>query len=548
MYVKIFAKKDNSILQYYPNYNFGRDAFIGIHSQYYRNDNNDVTTEKQVSRALIQFDIEKYRDLILSNSASLTANLVLFDNSFYREHKNAEPFIINIFPISQSWNEGVGHEATDADIPSAFVQKIGVQQASSWNYRDKNYNTWENNISGSTTSSTGGSWYYDMGISAQVYGFENTVVNVKDIVLKWANGEIDNNGFIIKLHDDYEASYTVFSTTGTPTGSTTITVVESVKDSTPSQGKIRIYDNTRSVYDTYSYTAWSNSTFYLTSPTTEEYFIEDTIEVEPNALTNVQYFKSYFSRHTHTIYHPFIEIIYDDNVCDDRGKFIKGIPQNVYFYNFFNERLVDLDGENGFPGTVSICGSTGNSIFTGLVPYRVKQGIYGVTFTYTGNELEITDNWQVSSTSSATAYLPSTAQFDINVVNSYGRDSYYEKETEIHRISIDNIQEYYLQGSIVMLKVNFFNKSFGTRTLTAYSGGLVPSLDIKKDAYIMIVEYSTGYVALPLTKLSYDRRGNYVIINTDIFPINKRYIPIILYYDNGVLKKKVLTEQSFQVK
>jgi hypothetical protein len=478
MNIRIFPNKTNTISQKYPDYNYGRDAQLTVSSVYYKSHINDAYTNKYINRALIEFDFTDVASTILSNSASITASLVLFDNTEFRSHKNNEPFIIEAYAISQSWTEGIGYEDMYLENMNPSLL-INADKTSSWNFRDIYNNDWGSGPSGSTTSTTGGCWYEAISTSVSAYNFEHNIFDIKDMLLYWLNGEIDNNGVIIKLSDFYETSNSNYSVTG------------------------------------------------------------------------INYHKQYFSRHTHTIFSPYIEIIYDDAIQDDRNSFYRGRTQNILMYNFCDEKLENIDGTNCFPGTVSIYNSqtstTSSLVASGLSASWLKTGIYKLEYNYSGTSSTLYDHWIVDPTASATGYIVDSITGIINVYSNRLLSSNYHDSNIIWNISFENIEESYLHGSIVNLRVKFYNKFFGKQTLTGFSDSQVSMLKVMKDAYIQIIEYQTGYVALPKTKLNYDEYGNWVTFDTAYFPIQKRYIPILYYYDNSEMVRKVYKQFSFMV-
>ncbi len=162
------------------------------------------------SRILIQFsndDIQKVINKIGSNN--FTASLQLFST----EHKNlAAEQLIEVFPISQSWNEGTGRYS---NLPLS-------SNGSSWLYRDNSINKIEwstSSFSPGTTGSIfspnitkgGGVWYTGSGFEgSQSFANADSLdlnIDVTSIVQKFSSSlyasqtyptGIPNYGFIIK--------------------------------------------------------------------------------------------------------------------------------------------------------------------------------------------------------------------------------------------------------------------------------------------------------------------------------------------------------------
>jgi hypothetical protein len=77
---------------------------------------------------------------------------------------------------------------------------------------------------------------------------------------------------------------------------------------------------------------------------------------------------TFFSRHTHTFFEPFIETEYNDLVKDDRRNFILDQPCNLVLYTFKRGNLFDLD-------ELPICTIGG----TGFTVTQISKGIYNAS-------------------------------------------------------------------------------------------------------------------------------------------------------------------------
>ena len=128
-----------------------------------------------------------------SNSASVYLTMTAADASDLTLTYN-----LKAYAVSESWSAGQG---TVADIP---ITKIGV----SWEYRDAvdpgtKWNTGSAASSGdaSTTNPGGGTWITGSGFEAS-QSFSNQLphirMNVTDIMSKWIDGSVTNNGLILK--------------------------------------------------------------------------------------------------------------------------------------------------------------------------------------------------------------------------------------------------------------------------------------------------------------------------------------------------------------
>lgn len=476
-YIKIFSEKDNTIVERYPDYNFGRDAELWLGSTFKFNEATGVyDSTKAKSRALIQFDLDSISATLSSITGSFTANLVMFDNTNIYEHRNSEPFLVNAYAMSLSWDQGIGREIYISDRLDDSVLQRNADTYSNWNYRDRYGNTWSGSaVAGSTTSLSGGAWYPSVSASLLQYGHEHSIFDITHFVQQWINGDIENNGIILKLDDEYESKESTYS------------------------------------------------------------------------ISAVDYWKSYFSRHTHSIWYPYIEILYDTQVKDDRGDFYRGVPQRFYLYNFLYGKMHDIDSTNPFAGTVSLRESSSTAyIATGLSANRFSEGIYYVDYTYTGGATSLIDEWTVTSSASS-IFNSMTGSIIINTDN-YAHTSLYNDTQKTWIINFDNIEDTYRHGAIFDLRVSFYKPWQGRRTLLSFYDSQVSNRMVMKEAYISFLDTDTGYVALPPTLLNYDNKGNWIEVNTENFPANKRYVPVLWYYDQGKLNRKLYNKYSFFVR
>lgn len=181
-----YATKDATLYEVSKSMNSSVDEILEI-----RKDMNATGSVINVSRALIKFD--------LTYISKSVANSLISSPTYYLNLYDAGSTELNIsqtlygYPISQSWNVGSGNYS---DFP---ITEDGV----SWKYRDNN-NTKTQWVSGS--NDIGGTWYSGSGYEAsQSFTHEpnDLRMNVTDIVNKWINGTVPNEGFILKRSGSY---------------------------------------------------------------------------------------------------------------------------------------------------------------------------------------------------------------------------------------------------------------------------------------------------------------------------------------------------------
>ena len=190
-YYFITASKDASVYLQQPNQNTGLDQILEVSKVYYGN-------IKDVSRALIKFDLNALSQSIVSGDTTLTNVRLMMRET----ESNEVPLEYTIFahPISQSWEMGNGTRFDD-------ISTTGV----TWIYRNgESAIDWitTNLASGSNSNpndGTGGTWYTIVSAS-QSFNYQTADLNmdVKGIVLSWLSGSLPNEGFILKYSSSLE--------------------------------------------------------------------------------------------------------------------------------------------------------------------------------------------------------------------------------------------------------------------------------------------------------------------------------------------------------
>lgn len=188
MYYFVTSSKDATVYLQQPDQNTGLDEILEVSKVYYGN-------LKDVTRALIKFETQPISESIASGeSGSIQLEEV---SLILREEETEEvPLDFNLFvyPVSQSWEMGIGTRFDN-------IETAGV----TWNYREGDSNLrWlsSGSFTPNTTGSTdgrGGVWYTSPSAS-QSFSYLTRDVNmdIKDIMLEWISGSIENNGLIVK--------------------------------------------------------------------------------------------------------------------------------------------------------------------------------------------------------------------------------------------------------------------------------------------------------------------------------------------------------------
>ena len=203
---KIFPIQDNTLYSLTPTQNSGLDAINQV-----SNLNTALDTYPSVARSLIKFsenDISNVLNNIVNGNwdAHLKSFIALAQGL-------TQTSTLEIFPISQSWNNGTG-QFLDSPITtdgSSWNTPLYDGSGASWGIGDGITST--SSFNPTYSSQGGGNWYISSSngpISypyTQTFGVRSTKdldVTVTNTVHDWYSSSIDNNGFIIKWDDTLE--------------------------------------------------------------------------------------------------------------------------------------------------------------------------------------------------------------------------------------------------------------------------------------------------------------------------------------------------------
>lgn len=201
------ASQDASIYLQQPYQNTGIDEILEVSKQYYGD-------TKDVSRILIKFDLTNISASIASGeipAGSFTASLEL---KLAEAREIPATVTLEAYPISQSWENGTG---TRFDQIST--------NGTTWIYRngDDVESVWNSNIIGITASfnaGTTGSWtgwggtWYTSSTDTKTYSYvlDDVTLDVTNTINSWVNGDIPNEGLIIKYSSDAEENIVDYGT------------------------------------------------------------------------------------------------------------------------------------------------------------------------------------------------------------------------------------------------------------------------------------------------------------------------------------------------
>ena len=209
MRYSITAKKDATIYEASASMNSGIDEILELSKIV----SSSTTTNVYNSRILIKFPLEEISSSMVagiipstSESSAPKFELNLFTND---AHQLAYKYGLEAFPVSESWDMGKGRTMDKKVTPGGSLKY--EEEGVSWQYRDgkrffaTKWTTGSATYTAGTTGSFatepgGATWYTGSGyVGSQSFDYEATDVSmdVTDIVNKWLEGTIDNEGFII---------------------------------------------------------------------------------------------------------------------------------------------------------------------------------------------------------------------------------------------------------------------------------------------------------------------------------------------------------------
>lgn len=225
------------------------------------------------------------------------------------------------------------------------------------------------------------------------------------------------------------------------------------------------------------------------------------------SLNQDLYVKKFFSRNVHATERlPSIIALWDDSIQDDRTNIKYNVSGSLFYYRKINGELTNL--QNSL--FINILNSSSVVVQT-LTASRVRDGIYqasGVLVSPTSSTQIYRDVW----------FSGTTQYFTGNFAPSYETGSVNLGTDEI-TLDIPNLQTLTF-GSSVLIRVFARNKDY--RPALASYAARTPVPVLLKDAYYqisnsetedVIVDFSTGSVKY--SKLSYDKDGNYFILDTN---------------------------------
>jgi hypothetical protein len=152
------------------------------------------TSSLEKSRILVQFPTEDIATDRASGKLPTSGSVSFFLKLFNVRHPFSVPrkFTLNIFPVSQSWEEGYGLDM-EGYTDSGFGQN---GYGADWEYCEDNV-LWTTEGGSTITNSYTSSQYFEKGT-------EDLSVDITGLVESWVSGTTPNNGLLIKLSGSAE--------------------------------------------------------------------------------------------------------------------------------------------------------------------------------------------------------------------------------------------------------------------------------------------------------------------------------------------------------
>lgn len=270
-----------------------------------------LTYGQGVSRGLLHFDLNELENLIgdktISDTSKVSCKLKmtncmsvdgfpyekLIRHNLSNASKRAVSFDLILFKLPQCFDAGRGY-----DFVSDFWIKEGgsySKEGSNW-YQSANGNVWEVDKDKINLNNPGLNWdtvIRDFNLEGGIYSEEY----IKNEIEKFNNEE---DSIIVDVqHFD--------------------TGMENLE-----------MDVTKYVLDSLSGKE-NNGLCLAFTPSFEE------------MKRDIQQYVGFFTDHTNTFFHPYIEMTYNEYICDNRERFVKGKDNKLYLYCNFGSEFSNLD-------------------------------------------------------------------------------------------------------------------------------------------------------------------------------------------------------------
>tara|TARA_Y100000004_G_C8939730_1_gene423648 strand:+ start:127 stop:1287 length:1161 start_codon:yes stop_codon:yes gene_type:complete len=205
MIKSIYAIKDSWISELSSSINFGHDEILELKKEFNNTDSSSMV--HGVSRVLLQFDLNSISESVASGDITSPK---YFLKLYATEASDLDAkYTLSTFPISQSWEEGLGKYLDSPETKKGVTWKRRDQEVYGTEWTDLgkpgqlssgSRNMASGSESNQSGSAGGGVWYTGSGYECTQsfsYSTPDIEMDVTTIVNKWLDSTIINNGFIL---------------------------------------------------------------------------------------------------------------------------------------------------------------------------------------------------------------------------------------------------------------------------------------------------------------------------------------------------------------
>ena len=510
-----------------------------------------VGLSQELSRVLLEFPVDT---ILTDRSASVlpASGNVNFRLKLYNaRHSETLPrqAIINISPISASWQEGRGLDMESyADTTRDSIVGSNWLNASSsplvkWTRYGGDFVTASHHLplSDGTTYS---SYVKDITLEQ---GYEDIDVDITDLVESWLR---------------YEHEETV---NGIDTAIATRARQNVVNRAIKNYGvAIRLTSSQEARFLSTDLFAYAGPEIYNADGATKSF-----------------YTKKFFARSSEFFYKkPVIEAQWDDSLSDDSDNFFLSSSladeenlNTIYFYNYIRGKLRNIPAiGTGKIGLTIHSGSADHKVYGGSIPIGsalhhnqhptgsvkseghqlltgsyVSTGIYSASFSYASSSVNrIFPVWRGLGNSGAQKFVsPDNVFFTGSVIEVKTHENYYTQPTDEYVIKITNLKPSYRRDEKPRLRLYSREKGWNPTVYTKASTDIENNL-VERAYYkvfrevdgLTVINYGTGSAQNNYSKLSYDASGSYFNLDMSLMQGGYSYAIKILIDEDGYKKEQ----------
>lgn len=302
---------------------------------------------------------------------------------------------------------------------------------------------------------------------------------------------------------------------------------------------------------------WLDSPGNVLGSKTNNGFIIKLSSSYESSTTDSYYTKKFFARSSEFFFRrPALEARWNSTRRDNRGNFSLSssiLPaadnlNNLYMYNYFRGRLVDIAGQTDQVPVLNLYYSSGsvpegdaryfrdssNNEVNYLSASRVSKGVYLCTFSATSSVVNATypylvDVWTYSGSQ---VHTGSTITVDSHDFSNFNPNPRYI-------LSMPNLKKSYSKNETERFRLFVRNKNWSPNIYTT-AVATVPTLLIQSASYKVfrvsdekvVIPYNTGSDSA--TMLSYDLDGNYFDLDMSMFEPGYTFAIQYTFYEESV--------------